>query len=69
MLANIYQRGDSISIYSLFKGAIVEDVRYIQRLFRALLVRKSFGGGPRKQIRSSPMPSRRSENRWQNQVR
>jgi len=68
MMVHIYQRGDSISTYSLFKGATDEDVRYSPRISRAVLVRKSFGGGPRNETMSSPMPFRMSENRWKVQV-
>jgi hypothetical protein len=69
MLVDVYQSGDFISTYSLFKGAAFEDVRYSPRKLKALLVRNSFGGGPRKQITSLPMPFRSSEDRCQNQVR
>jgi hypothetical protein len=62
----IYQRGESVSTYSLFKGAAEEDVRYIPRTPRAIFVRESFGGGPRKEIKTCSMPFRKSEHRWQN---
>jgi hypothetical protein len=51
-----YQSGDSISTYSLFKGAAADDVKYIPRMSNAILARKSFGEGPRNVIASSPMP-------------
>jgi len=63
---HIYLRGESVSINSLFNGATVEDVRYSPMMFRAFLVRKSFGGGPRKEITIRPKPFGRSENQWQN---
>ena len=58
MSCNTYQRGDSISMYSLFRGAVAEEVKYCPRIFSAFLVRKSFGGGPRFAMISSPMPTR-----------
>ena len=51
-----YQSGDSISTYSLFRGAAADDVKYIPRMSNAFLARKSFGEGPRYVIMSSPMP-------------